>query len=92
MCPHCEGLAPAFREGRTCVLFKGPARALVHELKYHRGLFALEDIEEAKLEALKQASSHGWSDVSAGRYVDVADDHLEDFIGHLGRTAGAPRA
>ncbi len=45
MCPHCEGLAPAFREGRTCVLFKGPARALVHELKYHRGLFALADIE-----------------------------------------------
>ncbi len=45
MCPHCEGLAPAFREGRTCVLFKGPARALVHELKYHRGFFALADIE-----------------------------------------------
>lgn len=45
MCPHCEGLAPAFRQGRTCVLFKGPARALVHELKYHRGLYALADIE-----------------------------------------------
>jgi ComF family protein len=47
MCPHCEGLAPAFREGRTCVLFKGPARALVHELKYHRGFYALADIEAA---------------------------------------------
>lgn len=46
MCPHCEGLAPAFREGRTCVLFKGPARALVHELKYHHGFYALADIEE----------------------------------------------
>ena len=45
MCPHCEGLAPAFREGRTCVLFKGPARELVHELKYHRGFYALADIE-----------------------------------------------
>jgi len=45
MCPHCEGLAPAFREGRTCVLFKGPARELVHELKYHGGLYALSDIE-----------------------------------------------
>jgi len=45
LCPHCEGLAPAFREGRTCVLFKGPARALVHELKYHRGFYALADIE-----------------------------------------------
>jgi ComF family protein len=45
VCPHCQGLAPAFREGRTCVLFKGAARALVHELKYHRGLFVLADIE-----------------------------------------------
>lgn len=46
MCPHCEGLAPAFREGRTAVLFKGPVRALVIELKYHRGLHVLADVEE----------------------------------------------
>jgi len=46
MCQHCEGLAPAFREGRTAVLSKGPARALVHELKYHKGLFVLPDMEE----------------------------------------------
>jgi len=46
MCPHCEGLAPAFREGRTAVLSKGPGRALVHELKYHRGLHVLEDVEK----------------------------------------------
>lgn len=46
MCPHCEGLAPAFREGRTAVLFKGPARALVIELKYHQGLHVLEDMGE----------------------------------------------
>jgi ComF family protein len=45
ICPHCEGLAPAFRTGRTCVLFKEPARALIHELKYRRGLFCLGDIE-----------------------------------------------
>lgn len=45
MCPHCVGLNPAFREGRTAVLLKGPMRALVHELKYHRGLHVLEDIE-----------------------------------------------
>ncbi len=45
MCPHCQGLAPAFREGRTAVLLRGPARALVHELKYHRGLHVLADIE-----------------------------------------------
>lgn len=45
MCPHCEGLAPAFRLGKTAVLLKGPARALVHELKYHQGLHVLADIE-----------------------------------------------
>lgn len=46
LCVHCEGLRPEFREGRTAVLFKGPARALVHELKYRQGLFALEDMAE----------------------------------------------
>jgi ComF family protein len=44
MCVKCEGLEPAFGEGRTAVLFKGPARALVIELKYHRGLHVLEDM------------------------------------------------
>lgn len=45
-CVKCEGLEPAFREGRTTVLFKGPARALVIELKYHRGLHVLADMAE----------------------------------------------
>lgn len=44
LCPHCEGLAPAFREGRAAVLLKGPVRALVHELKYHHGLHLLRDV------------------------------------------------
>ena len=47
MCPHCEGLHPLFGEGRTLTLFKGPARALIHELKYHKGHHVLGDIEEA---------------------------------------------
>ena len=46
MCPHCEGLEPAFREGRTAVLFRGPVRSLVIELKYHHGLHVLADMEE----------------------------------------------
>ncbi len=45
MCPHCEGLVPEFGQGRTAVLFKGPARSLVIELKYHRGLHVLADME-----------------------------------------------
>jgi len=45
LCPHCEGLDPAFNEGRTCVLLRGPARSLVHTLKYHKGLYVIEDIQ-----------------------------------------------
>ncbi|PTY07014.1 amidophosphoribosyltransferase [Opitutaceae bacterium EW11] len=44
-CPHCEGLSPAYRSGRAAVLSKGPIRALIHELKYRRHLFVLEDVE-----------------------------------------------
>jgi ComF family protein len=46
ICPHCDGLHPAFREGRTAALFKGPSRSLVIELKYHRGQHVLKDMEE----------------------------------------------
>jgi len=46
-----------------------------------------ERIEDAKLKALKQAARQGWADVSAGRYADVADDQLEDFVGQMGRRA-----
>lgn len=43
--------------------------------------------EDAKQKALKQAARMGWAAVSAGRYSDVADDELEQFIGQLGRRA-----
>ena len=48
-----------------------------------------ERVEQAKLKALKQAARQGWADVSAGRFVDVADDQLDDFIGQLGRRAAS---
>ena len=48
---------------------------------------ARERIAQAKLKALKQAARQGWTDVSAGRCADVADDQLEDFVGQLGRRA-----
>ncbi len=44
-CPHCEGMHPAFRSGCTAVLLKGPARSMVLELKYHRGLQVLSDMQ-----------------------------------------------
>jgi len=43
-CHHCAEFEPAFRTGRTCVLLQGPGRSLVHALKYHRGVYVLEDI------------------------------------------------
>mgnify|MGYP003676745689 CR=1 FL=1 len=45
MCPHCEGLAPAYHRAKTLTLFKGPVRALLLELKYHQGTFVWEDLE-----------------------------------------------
>jgi ComF family protein len=45
-CPHCVGLKPAFDAGCTAVLFQGPARSLLIELKYRRGWHVLEDMEE----------------------------------------------
>jgi len=53
------------------------------------GLRLIEErdrIEDAKLKALKQAARQGWADVSAGRYADIADNQLEDFVGQIGRT------
>lgn len=46
-----------------------------------------ERLEETKLKALRQSARQGWADVAAGRYADIADDQLEDFVGQLGRRA-----
>lgn len=43
-CPHCAGLRPQFREGRTATLLQGPVRRLVHGVKYDRALHLLEDV------------------------------------------------
>jgi antitoxin ParD1/3/4 len=39
---------------------------------------------EAKVEALREAAQKGWDDLDAGRYDDVADEDLDDFILNLG--------
>ena len=44
LCPHCEGLHPAFNEGRVLTLYRGAGLALVQELKYHRGQHVLADV------------------------------------------------
>lgn len=46
-----------------------------------------ERLEAATLKARREAADKGWADVATGRYVDAADDRLEDFIGQLGQQA-----
>ena len=46
-----------------------------------------ERLEAAKLQMLQDAANKGWTDIAAGRYTDLADDQLEDFIGQLGLQA-----
>jgi len=46
-----------------------------------------ERLEAAKLKLLQAAADKGWADIAAGRYTDLADDQIEDFIGQLGQQA-----
>ncbi|WP_347755657.1 type II toxin-antitoxin system ParD family antitoxin [Agrococcus sp. ProA11] len=43
--------------------------------------------EQAKIAVLRRAAQHGWSDLSAGRFDDVEDDTLDDFVRQLGSRA-----
>lgn len=45
--------------------------------------------EAAKLAALKEAAAIGFHDIDQGRFQDVADDGLEEFINGLGQQASA---
>lgn len=44
ICPHCRELNPHFHEGRTAVLFKGPATELIHGIKYHGKTYLMRDV------------------------------------------------
>ncbi len=44
--------------------------------------------DAARLEALRGALQVGWSDLATGRYRDVCDDALAEYIGELGVRAG----
>lgn len=44
MCPHCDELDPAFAEGRTLFLMRGPGREMLHQLKYRNGFYVLRDL------------------------------------------------
>ena len=44
-------------------------------------------MDATKLQALRTAADQGWADVATGRYDDVADEDLADFIGQWGMNA-----
>lgn len=46
-----------------------------------------QDEEAAKIAVLHQAAQQGWSDLASGRFDDVDDDSLDDFVGQLGARA-----
>ncbi|NLC37171.1 MAG: type II toxin-antitoxin system ParD family antitoxin [Alcaligenaceae bacterium] len=46
-----------------------------------------EQLDAAKLKALRDAANKGWDDLDTGRYTDVAGAGLEAFIGQLGQQA-----
>jgi len=48
-----------------------------------------EEREAAKLQALREAARIGFADLDEGRFDDVPDEKLENFIGDLGRVAEA---
>jgi len=48
-----------------------------------------ETREAARLAALKEAARVGFQDMEEGRFQDVHDEDLDDFVGGLGRLASA---
>ena len=45
ICPHCTELDPLFEQGKTLFLAKGPARSIIHALKYQSGFYVLKDVK-----------------------------------------------
>ena len=51
-------------------------------------LLERQELENAaKVAALRNAAEKGWLDLATGRYDDIADEDLDDFIGQLGDRA-----
>jgi len=65
-CPHCAGLAPHYREGRTATLLQGPVRRLVHGIKYDGALHLLDDVA-----AVVRANPHFRDHLAGARLVPV---------------------
>ena len=56
VCPHCAELDPLFEQGKTLFLAKGPARSIIHALKYQFGFYVLEDVKVMIAKSLNDAT------------------------------------
>lgn len=45
-CSHCLDLDPVFDQGKTLFIAKGIGRSLLHELKYRKGMYILDDLAQ----------------------------------------------
>jgi antitoxin ParD1/3/4 len=53
-------------------------------------LIEQRDAEDtARLEAPREAAQIGWADAEAGRYTEIGDGELDEYIAALGRRAAA---
>lgn len=48
-CPHCEELHPAFGRAVCAFRARGPARVIIHRIKYGRSPFLIDDLAAAAL-------------------------------------------
>lgn len=56
-------------------------------------LIERQEAEDAiKIAALRDAAERGWADLASGRYEDLADEDLDDFIGQLGAHAAQAKS
>ena len=53
-------------------------------------LLERQEAENAvRIAVLREAADKGWADLASGRYEDIDDENLDDFIGQLGVHAAA---
>ena len=51
-------------------------------------LLERQEVEDAaKVAVLRNAAEKGWWDLASGRFDDIADESLDEFIGQLGARA-----
>lgn len=64
--------------------FENPNEVLYEGLRL---VEQMEELDAAKLQALREAARVGFADLDEGRFTDVSADDLEEHIARLGESA-----